>query len=214
MKRSLKKNKRQEKKEMKFLRRELFIWGWTWIFSVVSPVLATGATFIAYVFVNNKNILTASDTFTTLMLFGALRFPISNIGRRIGRLGQSLQASKRITVFLSRETLPETHNSPSTSLGTSLRVTGHVGYASQLPFILNATFRDNILFGRPYDPVRYDNVIEACCLRADINLLSAGDIAEIGERGVTLSGGQKQRLSITRTVYTKHDASRQNRRNI
>lgn len=169
MKRSLKKNKRQEKKEMKFLRRELFIWGWTWIFSVVSPVLATGATFIAYVFVNNKNILTASDT-----------FPISNIGRRIGRLGQSLQASKRITVFLSRETLPETHNSPSTSLGTSLRVTGHVGYASQLPFILNATFRENILFGRPYDPVRYDNVIEACCLRADINLLSAGDITEIG----------------------------------
>ena len=122
--------------------------------------------------------------------------------------------SKRITAFLSRETLPETHNSPSTSLGTSLRVTGHVGYASQLPFILNATFHDNTLFGRPYDPVRYDNVIEACCLRADINLLSAGDITEIGERGVTLSGGQKQRLSITRTVYTKHDASRQNRRNI
>ena len=274
----------KRKKEMKYLRRELFIWGWTLIFTVISPILATGATFIVYVFIHDKNILTASDTFTTLMLFSALRFPINLVGRLVGRLGQSLEASKRIAAFLSRETLVERNDSPSkniensdkvvtvkdgnfqiyciedepigkieeekkeepgfslsgidfslnrgdilavvgpvgsgkstlatsligetsASLGTSLHVTGHVAYASQLPFILNATFRENVLFGRPYDPVRYDSVIEACCLRADINLLPAGDSTEIGERGVTLSGGQKQRLSIARTVYAKPDVA-------
>merc|ERR1712071_378967 len=77
----------KRKKEMKYLRRELFIWGWTLIFTVISPILATGATFIVYVFIHDKNILTASDTFTTLMLFSALRFPINLVGRLVGRLG-------------------------------------------------------------------------------------------------------------------------------
>ena len=34
----------------------------------------------------------------------------------------------------------------------------------------------------------------------DLDLLPAGDLTMIGERGVTLSGGQKQRISIARAV--------------
>ena len=43
-------------------------------------------------------------------------------------------------------------------------VKGSVGYASQEAWVYSATLRDNILFGLPYDPNRYDAVIESCAL--------------------------------------------------
>ena len=75
--------------------------------------------------------------------------------------------------------------------GSSISMNGKVSYVSQTPFILNATVRDNILFGLEYDVEWYDKVLDACCLRQDlIQLGAAGDMTEIGERGVTLSGGR------------------------
>lgn len=69
---------------------------------------------------------------------------------------------------------------------------GVVSYASQQPFILNASLRENILFGSEFDSDMYDRVLDACCLRPDILRLGpAGDLTEIGERGVTLSGGNE-----------------------
>ncbi|MEQ2209855.1 hypothetical protein XENOCAPTIV_004847, partial [Xenoophorus captivus] len=49
-------------------------------------------------------------------------------------------------------------------------------------WIQNATLRDNILFGSPYEDKRYQDVIEACALGPDLKLLSAGDLTEIGEK--------------------------------
>ena len=80
-----------------------------------------------------------------------------------------------------------------------------VSYAAQTPFILSTTVRANILFGEPFDRDRYDKVLDACCLRPDLLLWPAGDLTEIGERGVTMSGGQKQRVSVARTVYANAD---------
>ena len=69
----------------------------------------------------------------------------------------------------------------------------------------NATLRDNILFGEPYDKNWYEQVIEACALRTDLEMLPGGDQTEIGEKGINLSGGQKQRVSLARAVYSKSD---------
>jgi ABC-type multidrug transport system fused ATPase/permease subunit len=60
---------------------------------------------------------------------------------------------------------------------------GSVAYAAQSPWILNATVRENILFGLPYDEGKYQRVIKACQLEHDLNILSDGDYTEIGERG-------------------------------
>jgi ATP-binding cassette, subfamily C (CFTR/MRP), member 4 len=87
----------------------------------------------------------------------------------------------------------------------SLRYAGRMAYVEQEPMIFSSTLRENILFGNPYEPEFYQQVIEGCCLIDDIKLLSAGDLTEIGEKGINLSGGQKARVSLARAVYSKSD---------
>ncbi|KAG0076583.1 Multidrug resistance-associated protein 1 [Podila epicladia] len=87
----------------------------------------------------------------------------------------------------------------------SLSTSGRVAYVPQHAWILNATLRDNILFGKPYDRQRYKHILFACGLESDIAMLPAGDATEIGERGINLSGGQKQRVSLARAAYDDAD---------
>ena len=91
-------------------------------------------------------------------------------------------------------------------------------------WIENASVRDNVLFGTPYDESRYRRVIAACGLEHDIAIMPHGDATEIGERGINLSGacnawrqvlvhlpdsrvigcigGQKQRVALARASYS------------
>ncbi|KAJ8716037.1 hypothetical protein PYW08_013322 [Mythimna loreyi] len=80
-----------------------------------------------------------------------------------------------------------------------------VSYASQEPWLFVATIRDNILFGLPYDPIRYKNVVAACALAKDFELLPYGDLTLVGERGVSLSGGQRARIGLARACYRQAD---------
>mmetsp|Transcript_38878 Transcript_38878/g.72193 ORF Transcript_38878/g.72193 Transcript_38878/m.72193 type:complete len:1375 (-) Transcript_38878:86-4210(-) len=82
---------------------------------------------------------------------------------------------------------------------------GSIAYCAQVPWIQNATVRDNILFGSPMDEERYDEVINMCALGTDCESLPAGDLTEIGEKGVTLSGGQKARIALARACYRRAD---------
>jgi ABC-type multidrug transport system fused ATPase/permease subunit len=84
-------------------------------------------------------------------------------------------------------------------------VNGSIAYCSQVPWIQNATLRDNILFGSPMDEKRYDDVIHMCALGPDCIALPGGDLTEIGEKGVTLSGGQKARVALARACYRQAD---------
>lgn len=46
----------------------------------------------------------------------------------------------------------------SGSLNDIIHIQGRIGYVPQTPFIMNASLRDNILFGRPFDEARYQVV--------------------------------------------------------
>ncbi|GAV03421.1 hypothetical protein RvY_13847 [Ramazzottius varieornatus] len=90
-------------------------------------------------------------------------------------------------------------------LGGEVTLKGSIAYVSQQAWIQNLTLRENILFGRPFDERRYQQVIEACALKQDLAMLPGGDETEIGEKGINLSGGQKQRVSLARAVYGNSD---------
>ncbi|KAJ1471078.1 P-loop containing nucleoside triphosphate hydrolase protein, partial [Baffinella frigidus] len=96
-------------------------------------------------------------------------------------------------------------------LGETIKVDGKVlqrgsmAYASQEPWIMNASLRENILFGTPFDEHRYKKVLSACALEPDLKMLPAGDATEIGEKGINLSGGQKARVSLARACYQDAD---------
>ncbi|KIK67839.1 hypothetical protein GYMLUDRAFT_216120 [Collybiopsis luxurians FD-317 M1] len=80
---------------------------------------------------------------------------------------------------------------------------GQLAYCSQVPWILNTSVKNNILFGEPFEEERYWKVLEMACLIPDLQLMADGDLTEIGEKGINLSGGQKQRVSIARALYSR-----------
>uniref|UniRef100_A0A671FZU3 ATP-binding cassette sub-family C member 5 n=1 Tax=Rhinolophus ferrumequinum TaxID=59479 RepID=A0A671FZU3_RHIFE len=92
-----------------------------------------------------------------------------------------------------------------TLLEGSIAASGTFAYVAQQAWILNATLRDNILFGKELDEERYNSVLNSCCLRPDLAILPNSDLTEIGERGTNLSGGQRQRISLARALYSDRD---------
>lgn len=87
----------------------------------------------------------------------------------------------------------------------SVKCGARVAYCPQYAWIQNESVRENIIFGREFDEPWYQEVVEACALQQDLDMLPAGDATEIGERGITVSGGQKQRINIARAIYFDAD---------
>lgn len=67
-------------------------------------------------------------------------------------------------------------------LSGEINLSGRVAYAPQQPWIQNATLKENILFGQPFDEELYQKTLEMCCLKPDLEQLKSGDLTEIGEK--------------------------------
>lgn len=87
----------------------------------------------------------------------------------------------------------------------SVSVQGVISYACQEPWLFTGSVRQNILFGREFDQKRYDDVVRACALVRDFQLLPYGDRTLVGEKGTSLSGGQRARVNLARAVYKEAD---------
>ncbi|KAI0887499.1 P-loop containing nucleoside triphosphate hydrolase protein [Annulohypoxylon maeteangense] len=87
----------------------------------------------------------------------------------------------------------------------SVRVHGTVAYVAQQPWIMNATVKENIIFGHRYESNFYEQTVKACALLSDFTQLPDGDDTVVGERGISLSGGQKARVALARAVYARAD---------
>lgn len=74
-------------------------------------------------------------------------------------------------------------------------IPGAIAFVAQIPWIENATVKENILFGLPFDAYRYNKTIEVCALTKDMEIFSDGENTEIGANGINLSGGQKWRIT-------------------
>ena len=98
-----------------------------------------------------------------------------------------------------------------TILGDLYKIKGEVvvkgtsAYVAQSPWVMNASVRENIVFGHRWDPAFYERATKACALAEDFAIFPDGDQTQVGERGISLSGGQKARLSLARAVYARAD---------
>ncbi|KAH7041035.1 P-loop containing nucleoside triphosphate hydrolase protein [Microdochium trichocladiopsis] len=86
-----------------------------------------------------------------------------------------------------------------------VKLNGEVAYVAQSPWIMNATVKENIIFGHRYDSTFYEKTVKACALLDDFSQLPDGDETVVGERGISLSGGQKARVALARAVYARAD---------
>jgi len=77
------------------------------------------------------------------------------------------------------------------------------GVVPQETFLINASVRDNILYGRPFDQEKFDHSLRIANADEFISMLPNGVDTLIGDRGVRLSGGQRQRLAIARAIYNR-----------
>jgi ABC-type multidrug transport system fused ATPase/permease subunit len=83
---------------------------------------------------------------------------------------------------------------------------GAIGYVPQEVVILNATVRENVVFGYGSNEVSQILVEEAlrkAHLFDHVSGLNEGVDSYVGDRGTKLSGGQRQRLGIARALVSK-----------
>ncbi|KAJ9154783.1 Metal resistance protein YCF1 [Pleurostoma richardsiae] len=86
-----------------------------------------------------------------------------------------------------------------------VEIHGAIAYVAQQAWIMNATVKENIIFGYRYDSQFYEKTVKACALLDDFAQLPDGDETVVGERGISLSGGQKARVALARAVYARAD---------
>ena len=93
-------------------------------------------------------------------------------------------------------------NEMKCSKESKIEINGSIAYAAQKPWIMSSTVRDNITFSLPYDTAKFEKIIHFASLKKDLEILTKGDMTEIGEKGINLSGGQKARVSLARALYS------------
>ena len=80
-----------------------------------------------------------------------------------------------------------------------------MSYAPQVPWMQQATIKENIVCCEPWDAARFKSVIHACALEPDFQQMTLGFETPVAEKGISLSGGQKQRVALARAAYRKAD---------
>ncbi|KAJ6439613.1 LOW QUALITY PROTEIN: multidrug resistance-associated protein 1 [Purpureocillium lavendulum] len=161
-----------------------------------TPFLVACSAFAVRVLVQRKP-LTTDIVFPAIGLFKLLASPLTILPAAISSITEASVAVGRLKAFFTADELQ--------SDAVMREDAVHASDEESQPWVLNATVRDNITFGKPWDPDFYAETVKACALLDDLAQLPDGDQTEVGDKGITLSGGQKARLTLARAVYARAD---------
>ncbi|CAK61787.1 unnamed protein product (macronuclear) [Paramecium tetraurelia] len=84
-------------------------------------------------------------------------------------------------------------------------INGEISLATQEPWILSDTIKNNIIYMNKFDELRYKKVMHVTALEQDINQFVNKDFTQLSEKGDNLSGGQQKRINLARAVYKEAD---------
>lgn len=129
------------------------------------------------------------------------------IGKSVGIIGSSGSGKTTVVDLLLGLLEP----SSGEVLADGERIRNHysewlsrIGYIPQSIFMLDASIKDNIAFGKKkgeIDEAKIRYALREANLAEFVESLPDGIYTEIGERGLRLSGGQRQRIGIARALY-------------
>ncbi|KAK1783541.1 hypothetical protein QBC45DRAFT_90973 [Copromyces sp. CBS 386.78] len=119
-----------------------------------------------------------------------------------GKTSMLMALLGEMTILKGRVFLPGGRSREDVRADPETGLADTCAYVAQQAWLVNGSIKDNILFSAPFDEQRYKDVIVACALERDLEILDNGDETLVGEKGITLSGGQKQRISLARAVYS------------
>ncbi|KAI0397302.1 P-loop containing nucleoside triphosphate hydrolase protein [Xylariaceae sp. FL0594] len=119
-----------------------------------------------------------------------------------GKTSMLMALLGEMTLMKGKVYLPGGHSREDVRADPATGLADTCAYVAQTAWLVNANIKENILFAAPYDEKRYKDVLVACALERDLEILDNGDLTLVGENGITLSGGQKQRISLARAVYS------------
>ena len=85
------------------------------------------------------------------------------------------------------------------------KINGDISFCPSQPWIMTETIKNNIIFFSDFDEIKYNTIIDLCCLKKDFEKLSEGDNTMINSTCSNISEGQKIRISLARCLYQNKD---------
>ena len=117
----------------------------------------------------------------------------------VGRIGAGKSTLLRVLLGLLRADAGRVlWNGRVVDEAATAMVPPRVAYTPQVPTLLSASLRDNVLLGLPRNKVDLPSAVRAAMLEADLETLEQGPDTIVGPRGVRVSGGQAQRIAAAR----------------
>ena len=117
----------------------------------------------------------------------------------VGRIGSGKSTLLRVLLGLLPADAGQVlwNGQPVSEAGAAM-VPPRVAYTPQVPSLLSASLRDNVLLGLPRGKVDLASAVRAAMLEDDLATLEQGLDTIVGPRGVRVSGGQAQRIAAAR----------------
>ena len=75
--------------------------------------------------------------------------------------------------FLRRFSLLAAMLGEMVGVSGKVKTAGSLSYVAQQAWIQNSTLRDNILFCKDFEEKKYEDIIESCALKTDLEILPA-----------------------------------------